>query len=52
LAEDNANIELSARNLNWVDVINSSEIDPVSLLSYEKIIMTVDAAKIIDGVYK
>lgn len=52
LAEDNANVELSARNLNSVDVINTGEVDPVSLLSYEKIIMTVDAAKIIDGVYK
>ncbi|MBX2867681.1 MAG: 50S ribosomal protein L4 [Acidiferrobacterales bacterium] len=52
LAEDNANIELSARNLNSVEVINTGEVDPVSLLSYEKIIMTVDAAKIIDGVYK
>lgn len=52
LAEDNANIELSARNLNTVAVCNSHEIDPVSLLSFDKIVITVDAAKNIDEALK
>ena len=52
LPEDNANIELSARNLKAVDVINSGEIDPVALVSYDKVIVTVDAAKKIDEALK
>lgn len=52
LAEDNANIELSARNLKWVSVCNSSEIDPVSLLSHEKVLVTVEAARKIDEALK
>lgn len=52
LAEDNANIELSARNLKLVSVCNSSEIDPVSLLSHEKVLVTVEAARKIDEALK
>jgi large subunit ribosomal protein L4 len=52
LAEDNANIELSARNLKSVAVINSHEIDPLSLLSFDKVVMTVDAMKKIDEALK
>ncbi len=52
LAEDNTNIELSARNLNSVAVCNSSEIDPFSLLCHDKVVVTVDAAKIIDEALK
>jgi large subunit ribosomal protein L4 len=48
LAEDNDNVALSARNLKWVEVCNSSEIDPVSLIHYEKVVITADAAKNID----
>ncbi len=48
LAEDNGNIALSARNLKQVSVCNSKEIDPVSLIRHEKIIITTDAAKNID----
>jgi large subunit ribosomal protein L4 len=48
LAEDNDNVALSARNLKWVEVCNSSEIDPVSLIHYEKVLITADAVKKID----
>jgi len=48
LADDNDNVALSARNLKWVAVCNSSEIDPVSLIHYEKVVVTADAAKNID----
>lgn len=52
LAEDNSNIELSARNLKSVAVINSHEIDPLSLLSFDKVVVTVDAMKKIDEALK
>ncbi len=48
LAENNANVELSARNLNSVSVCSSSEINPVNLISHEKVVITADAAKRID----
>lgn len=51
LAEDNDNVELSARNLKSVTVCNSREIDPVSLVRYEKVVMTMDAAKNIDKAF-
>lgn len=49
LAEGNENIALSARNLGMVAVCTSSEIDPVSLIRFEKVIMTAEAAKNIDS---
>ena len=52
LAEDDPNIELSARNLRSVAVINSHEIDPLSLLSFDKVVVTVDAMKKIDEALK
>ena len=52
LAEDNANVELSARNLKSVAVINSHEIDPLSLISFDKVVVTVGAIKKIDEALK
>ena len=52
LNEDNENIELSARNLRSVAVINSREVDPVSLISFDKVVATVSAVKNIDEVLK
>ena len=40
---------LSARNLPHVDVRDADAIDPVSLISYEKVLLTVDALKVIEG---
>ena len=39
---------LSARNLPHVDVSDAEGIDPVSLLSFEKVLVTVDALKAIE----
>ena len=49
LSEENSNVELSARNLGAVDVCTSSEVDPVSLIRFDKVVMTADAAKSIDA---
>ena len=36
---------LSARNLKHVDVLEAKAVDPVSLISHEKVLITVDALK-------
>ncbi len=48
LADDDRNVELSARNLQSVSVCTSRSIDPVSLISYPKVVITADAARCID----
>ena len=42
------NLSLSARNLNKVQVCGASQIDPVSLVGYESVIMTTQAVKQIE----
>ncbi len=42
------NMLLAARNLYHVDVRGSDELDPVSLVGYEKVLMTTDALKKIE----
>lgn len=42
------NLYLAARNLHKVDVRDVSAVDPVSLLAYEKVLVTVDAVKKIE----
>ncbi len=39
------NLYLAARNLPHVEVVDSKAVDPVSLIAYEKVIMSVSAAK-------
>lgn len=39
------NLFLSARNLPHVDVVSTKRVDPVSLVGFEKVIMTVPAVK-------
>jgi len=39
------NLYLAARNLPHVEVVDSDAIDPVSLIAFEKVIMSVQAAK-------
>jgi large subunit ribosomal protein L4 len=41
-------LALAARNLPHVDVLTVSEINPVSLLSFDKVLMTVGAVKLIE----
>ncbi len=48
LAEVDRNIELSARNLWAVSVCASGCIDPVALISHDKVVVTVDAVRKID----
>lgn len=38
-------LQLSARNLHKVEVMNAAAVDPVSLIRFEKVLMTADAVK-------
>ncbi|MBT4962599.1 MAG: 50S ribosomal protein L4 [Francisellaceae bacterium] len=49
VAEWNTNLYLSTRNMSKIDVRLANQIDPTSLLSYDKIVMTVDAIRKIEG---
>ncbi|MGR3915007.1 MAG: 50S ribosomal protein L4, partial [Gammaproteobacteria bacterium] len=48
LADDDRNVQLSARNIIGISVCAGARIDPLSLISHEKIVVTLDAAKKID----
>ncbi|ORU92406.1 MAG: 50S ribosomal protein L4 [Cycloclasticus sp. symbiont of Poecilosclerida sp. N] len=48
LAAEDANLGLASRNLHTVDVCTAYEIDPVSLLAYEKVCVTADAIALIE----
>ena len=48
LADNNSNVELSARNLRSVSVCTSKDVDPVSLIRHEKVVITAQAAKSLD----
>lgn len=48
--EVDENLYLAARNIPYVSVIGSTEVDPVSLIAFDKVIMSVAAAKEIEGV--
>jgi len=47
--EFDANLWLAARNLPHVAVIEAAEVDPVSLLAADVIVVTADALKLIEG---
>jgi len=48
LAAEDTNIELASRNIHKVDVCTAMEINPVSLLAYEKVCVTNDALALIE----
>jgi len=48
LAAEDANLGLASRNLHKVEVCTAYDIDPVSLLAYEKVCMTADAVALIE----
>ena len=48
--EVDENLYLAARNIPYVSVLGSTEVDPVSLIAFDKVIMSVGAAKEIEGV--
>lgn len=43
--EVSENLYLAARNIPHVNVLGTNEVDPVSLIAFDKVIMSVDAAK-------
>jgi len=43
------NLYLAARNLHKVDVLEASGVDPVSLIGFDKVLMTVPALKKVEG---
>ncbi|MBA3580971.1 MAG: 50S ribosomal protein L4 [Gammaproteobacteria bacterium] len=45
---EDINLYLAARNLRDVDVVDASGVNPVDLLRFEKVLMTVDSAKRIE----
>ena len=47
-AEESESLNRASRNLYSVAVQNFAEVNPVSLLSFDKVVMTVDAAKRIE----
>lgn len=49
--EVDQNLYLSSRNVPHVDVIDAAGIDPVSLIGFDKVVMTVPALKKIEGVF-
>lgn len=48
LAAEDRNLELASRNMHKIDVCTAYEIDPVSLLAYEKVCVTADAIALIE----
>ncbi|HIL93273.1 MAG TPA: 50S ribosomal protein L4 [Cycloclasticus sp.] len=48
LAAEDAKLGLASRNLHKVDVCTAYDIDPVSLLAFEKVCMTADAVALIE----
>lgn len=48
--EVDENLYLAARNIPYVSVLGGTEVDPVSLIAFDKVIMSVAAAKEIEGV--
>lgn len=47
--EVDQNLFLAARNLHKVDVLEAAGVDPVSLIGFEKVLMTVPALKKVEG---
>ena len=48
--EPSSELVLAARNLMWVGVLDVNSIHPVSLISHEKVLMTVEALKHVEEV--
>ena len=49
--ESDLNLELASRNLYHVGVLEASEINPVSLIGFDKVIMTSEAVKQIEETF-
>ena len=44
-AEFDENLALAARNLHWITYIDANQINPVSLIAFDKVLITVSALK-------
>lgn len=47
-AED-LNLELAVRNLHWAAVIHSKDVNPVNLMAFDKVLMTIPALKHVEA---
>ena len=47
-AEFDENLALAARNLHWTTYIDAGQLNPVSLIAFDKVLMTVSAVKAIE----
>lgn len=47
-AEDDKNLVLSARNIPYVETCNAAQVNPVNLISHDKVLVTKDAIKLIE----
>ncbi|AEH39916.1 50S ribosomal protein L4 [Buchnera aphidicola (Cinara tujafilina)] len=47
----NKNLSLAAKNLYYIDVINISQINPIKLITYQNIVVTIKAIKNIEEVF-
>jgi len=47
--EVDQNLYLAARNLHKVDVLEATGVDPVSLIGFEKVLITLPALKKVEG---
>ena len=45
---DDTNLELATRNLHWAAVTSASDLNPVSLLAFEKVVMSSAAVKALE----
>ena len=46
--EEDEKLEMATRNLHWVAVIEADDVNPVSLLAFEKVLMTSAAVKALE----
>jgi len=51
VSELDMNLALAARNLHKVTVCEAADINPVALVGNEKVLMTADAVKLIEGMF-
>lgn len=51
IRDSDMNLYLSARNLPGVEICEARHVDPVTLIKYEKIIMTMDALRQLEEVF-
>ena len=48
IAENDNNVMLSVRNIPNIEITTVSDLNPVSLVAYEKVLITADAVKTLD----